>query len=56
VQYTPMRPFVVRINDLGGDVAGLVPPEPKPGEEDGEQPSEAVVGGSTGRGAETAAR
>jgi probable phosphomutase (TIGR03848 family) len=48
VQYTQTRPFVVRINDQGGDVAGLVPPEPKPGE-DGEQPSEAVVGGSTGQ-------
>ena len=49
VQYTETRPFVVRVNDLGGDVAGLVPPEPKPGE-DGkvEEASEAVVGGSTG--------
>ncbi len=50
VHYTETRPFVVRVNDLGGDVAGLVPPEPKPGEEDAEQTSEAVVGGSTGRG------
>lgn len=48
VQYTETRPFVVRVNDLGGDVAGLVPPEPKPGEEDGAPASEAVVGGSTG--------
>jgi probable phosphomutase (TIGR03848 family) len=48
VQYTETRPFVVRVNDLGGDVAGLVPPEPKPGEENAEQASEAVVGGSTG--------
>ena len=28
--YTETRPFVVRVNDLGGDVAELVPPEPKP--------------------------
>jgi probable phosphomutase (TIGR03848 family) len=52
VQYTETRPFVVRVNDLGGDVAGLVPPEPKPGAdgaaENAEEASEAVVGGSTG--------
>jgi len=48
VHYTETRPFVVRVNDLGGDVAGLVPPEPKPGEENAEETSEAVVGGSTG--------
>jgi probable phosphomutase (TIGR03848 family) len=48
VHYTETRPFVVRVNDLGGDVAGLVPPEPKPGEENVEETSEAVVGGSTG--------
>jgi probable phosphomutase (TIGR03848 family) len=53
VQYTETRPFVVRVNDLGGDIAGLVPPEPEPGEdgtvEDGaEGVSAAVVGGSTG--------
>ena len=46
VQYTETRPFVVRVNDLGGDVAGLVPPAPKPGDQ--EQSSEAVVGGATG--------
>ena len=52
VQYTETRPFVVRVNDLGGDVAGLVPPEPEPGgdgaEGNAEEASEAVVGGSTG--------
>jgi probable phosphomutase (TIGR03848 family) len=48
VVYTETRPFVVRVNDLGGDVAGLVPPEPEPGEEQAERPSDAVVGGSTG--------
>ena len=48
VQYTETRPFVIRVNDLGGDVAGLVPPEPKPGEENAEEASEAVVGGATG--------
>ena len=48
VHYTETRPFVVRVNDLGGDVAGLVPPAPKPGE-DGEGASDAVVGGSVGQ-------
>ena len=48
VHYTETRPFVVRVNDLGGDVAGLVPPAPKPGE-DGEGTSDAVVGGSVGQ-------
>ena len=47
VQYTETRPFVVRVNDLGGDVADLVPPEPKPGE-GSEETSDAVVGGTTG--------
>ena len=55
VVYTETRPFVVRVNDLGGDVAGLVPPEPEPGEENAEQSSEAVVGGSTGSGDAAAA-
>lgn len=29
VRYTATRPFVLRTNDVGGDVAGLVPPPPK---------------------------
>jgi len=50
VQYTETRPFVVRVNDLGGDVAGLMPPEPDPAEStDGAKPSsDAVPGGTTG--------
>jgi probable phosphomutase (TIGR03848 family) len=49
VTYTETRPFVVRVNDLGGDVAGLVPPEPEPGEEGAAPSSDAVVGGATGQ-------
>jgi hypothetical protein len=56
ISYTPTRPFVVRVNDTGGDLSSLVP---KPDEEkgEGEQGSgeeaadagaDAVVGGSTG--------
>jgi hypothetical protein len=61
VTYTRTRPFVARVNDVGGDVAALLPPPPKEGEEgqgDGvaepaaepaaEPSSDAVVGGSTG--------
>ena len=51
VQYTPHRPFVLRVNDNGGDLAGVVPPPPKPDEEKAEQAAsvaDAVIGGSTG--------
>ncbi len=42
VQYTETRPFVLRSNDNGGDLAGIVPPpEHKPS-------SDAVVGGGAG--------
>ncbi len=54
VQYTQLRPFVARMNEQSGDVASLVPPEPKPEEagSDGEtadvpRSSDAVVGGAT---------
>ncbi|WP_394619121.1 histidine phosphatase family protein [Lentzea sp. JNUCC 0626] len=43
VQYTPTRPFVLRTNDNGGDLSGVVPAAPK------EAPSsDATVGGATG--------
>jgi probable phosphomutase (TIGR03848 family) len=57
VRYTETRPFVLRVNDNGGELAGVVPPPPKPDCErggkatDGATPSatgDAVVGGSTG--------
>ena len=42
ITYTATRPFVARVNDVGGDVAALIPKkDEKPSEE-------AVVGGSTG--------
>ncbi|MDQ3580073.1 MAG: MSMEG_4193 family putative phosphomutase, partial [Actinomycetota bacterium] len=34
VRYTSTRPFVLRVNDCGGDLSGVVPPEPTPSEED----------------------
>jgi probable phosphomutase (TIGR03848 family) len=51
VRYTPLRPFALRINDTGGDLAGLAPPPrqrrraPRRSRPDA---SDAVVGGSTG--------
>jgi probable phosphomutase (TIGR03848 family) len=56
ISYTPTRPFVARVNDVGGDVAGLIPPPPaKDAEKDdpeadkasSEASSDAVVGGNT---------
>ncbi|GLZ37187.1 histidine phosphatase family protein [Actinokineospora sp. NBRC 105648] len=47
VRYTATRPFVLRLNDSGSELAGVVPPEPKPGE-DLEKAGEAPVGGTTG--------
>ncbi|MDP9867440.1 MULTISPECIES: histidine phosphatase family protein [Streptosporangium] len=50
IRYTPLRPFVLRLNDVGGDVTGLRPPE---GSEDGDggenlTGSDAAVGGGAG--------
>jgi broad specificity phosphatase PhoE len=44
ISYTETRPFVARVNDVGGDVASLIPPPPK---EDAPPASDAVVGGTT---------
>jgi probable phosphomutase (TIGR03848 family) len=49
VHYTETRPFVARVNDLGGDVSGLVPPVPKRRRRKAApRTSDAVVGGDTG--------
>lgn len=49
VRYTPLRPFVVRVNDVGGDVSSLVPPPPKRrGRRARPASSDAVVGGGAG--------
>jgi probable phosphomutase (TIGR03848 family) len=46
VTYTETRPFVVRINDTGGDVSGLIPPPRKIRRK--KASSDAVVGGGAG--------
>ncbi|GGS56214.1 phosphatase [Planobispora rosea] len=50
IRYTPMRPFVLRLNDLGGDVTGLSPAEGSDGTDGGENitGSDAAVGGGSG--------
>lgn len=49
VRYTQLRPFALRVNDSGADLAGIVPPR-RPGRRRRARPasSDAVVGGSTG--------
>ncbi len=47
VTYTETRPFVVRVNDTGGDVSALIPPKKRPRRRRGRD-SDAVVGGGAG--------
>jgi probable phosphomutase (TIGR03848 family) len=46
VTYTDTRPFVVRVNDTGGDVSALIPPPRK--RRRSKASSDAVVGGGAG--------
>ncbi|GEL25548.1 phosphoglycerate mutase [Pseudonocardia sulfidoxydans NBRC 16205] len=46
VHYTETRPFVAKVNDLGGDLASIVPPKPRR-RRSTKRSSDAVVGGST---------
>ncbi len=48
VTYTDTRPFVLRINDTGGDMSALIPP---PRKRRRKASSDAVVGGGAGAGA-----
>jgi probable phosphomutase (TIGR03848 family) len=53
VRYTELRPFVLRLNDVGGDVSGLSPPKRRRGGRRRRAESDAPVGGgggSTGAG------
>ncbi|TDD80909.1 histidine phosphatase family protein [Actinomadura rubrisoli] len=46
VRYTELRPFLVRLNDIGGDVGELLPKPPAgDGGQGGPRPGDAVVGG-----------
>jgi probable phosphoglycerate mutase len=50
IRYTPLRPFVLRMNDQGGTVQDLMPKpdEPEEAGESSEQSSDAMVGGGAG--------
>ncbi|GLW99725.1 MSMEG_4193 family putative phosphomutase [Microtetraspora sp. NBRC 16547] len=51
IRYTPLRPFLLRLNDVGGDVADLAPPSEVPENHDGGENltgSDAAVGGGPG--------
>jgi probable phosphomutase (TIGR03848 family) len=51
IRYTDNRQFVLRLNDTGGDVAGLIPPKPQSGptaEEEQSAESDAQPGGGAG--------
>ncbi|GAA2903350.1 histidine phosphatase family protein [Streptosporangium fragile] len=50
IRYTPLRPFVLRLNDVGGDVTGLRPAEGSESAGGGENltVSDAAVGGGSG--------
>jgi hypothetical protein len=45
VRYTDLRPFVLRVNDIGGDLAGLAPPAKGGRKRAKRVSSDAVVGG-----------
>ncbi len=50
VRYTDLRPFVLHVNDTGGDLAGLAPPprRRRAGRSAAPAGSDAVVGGGAG--------
>ena len=48
IRYTPMRPFLVRMNDRGGGVDDLVPRADDHARGRGREPSDAAVGGGSG--------
>lgn len=50
IRYTPLRPFLLRLNDTGGGVDDLLP-RPEPGAAEPGADSDAVIGGGAGGGA-----
>ena len=51
IRYTPLRPFLLRANDIGGGIANLIPPDgeaAQEGEDDAMDSSDAAVGGGAG--------
>lgn len=50
IRYTATRPFLLRLNDTGGDLAGLVPPKRRRRRRSPVAESDAAVGGGAGGG------
>lgn len=50
VRYTETRPFVLRVNDTGGDVAALLPPPKRTRRSSKKAAEDAAVGGGAGPG------
>ncbi|MEJ3748776.1 MSMEG_4193 family putative phosphomutase [Actinomycetes bacterium KLBMP 9797] len=48
ISYTPTRPFLLRLNDTGGDLAALVPPKRRRPRRTRSADSDAAVGGGAG--------
>jgi probable phosphoglycerate mutase len=48
IRYTPLRPFVLRMNDTGGGVASLKKPEPRRSRATARREVDAAVGGGAG--------
>ncbi len=48
IRYTPLRPFLLRMNDTGGGVASLRKPEQKPPRATARRETDAAVGGGAG--------
>ena len=48
IRYTPLRPFVLRMNDTGGGVASLRKPEPERSRAMARRETDATVGGGAG--------
>jgi probable phosphomutase (TIGR03848 family) len=47
IRYTSTRPYVIRVNDVGGDLAGFAPPKRRRRKSSG---TDATIGGGTGSG------
>jgi len=48
IRYTPLRPFVLRMNDIGGGVDSLRKPEPRRSRAAARRETDAAVGGGAG--------
>ncbi len=50
IRYTPLRPFLVRLNDAGGGVDDLLPRAADTAQDGLDSESDAVIGGGAGSG------